>query len=56
MATLVLAAGNAGETIDASNITADLLNVGDLEVTGGNGNDVITGSAEMVNGKRRFGC
>ena len=47
--TLVLVAGNAGETIDASNITADPLNVGDLEVTGGNGNDVITGSAEMVN-------
>jgi hypothetical protein len=42
--TLNITAGNTNETVDASALTFDVNNIADLAITGGTGNDTLTGS------------
>ena len=47
--TLIITGLATGETIDASGITADALGTADIQIDGNAGNDVITGSTNIVN-------
>ena len=47
--TLIITGAATAETIDASSIEANPLGTADLQIDGNAGNDVITGSPELVN-------